>query len=77
MYRFLLLIVFLFSCAHHRVEKENFVTVDTALFQARSSYLLGCTEARVEMKAQDAFGHCSHKADKHLEDLKEIMGQLE
>lgn len=77
MIKFLVLIPFLFSCAHHHKKHSDggLVTVETALFQARSSYLLGCTQARVELKQQDAFNHCSSKADKHLEDLKGIMEQ--
>lgn len=75
MHKLLLIILFLFSCAHHRTERDDLVTVQTALFQARSSYLLGCTEARVELKVKDAFNHCSDKAQKHLENLKEIMEQ--
>lgn len=62
------------SCAHSP-KSDNLVSVDTALLQARSSYLLGCTEARVELKGKDAFVHCSNKAQKHLEDLENIMNQ--
>ncbi|MFA5583382.1 MAG: hypothetical protein WDA09_04130 [Bacteriovoracaceae bacterium] len=68
-------LLLLISCAHQGTRKKNFVTVDTALFQARSSYLLGCTEALVEQNKKGAFEHCSHKAQKHLEDLEGIMNQ--
>lgn len=71
----LLGLILLTSCAHKNLENKDWVSVDTALFQARSSYLLGCTEARVELKGKDAFNHCSHKAQKHLDDLKSIMNQ--
>lgn len=78
MYKALLLLPILISCAHRPYSspvEEDLVSVETSLFQARSSYLLGCTEARVELKEQDAFNYCSGKADKHLEDLKHIIEQ--
>lgn len=77
MTKLLLLLPLIISCAHQKMspsESEDIVSLNTALFQARSSYLLGCTEARVELK-KDAFDHCSHKAEKHLQDLKSIMQQ--
>lgn len=74
MYKHLGLLLLLISCAHKN-QNDNLVSVDTALFQARSSYLLGCTEARVELKGSDAFNHCSRKAQKHQDDLKSIMDQ--
>lgn len=74
----ILILALLFSCAHSPPQVENdddLVSVDAALFQARSSYLLGCTEARVALKAKNAFEHCSYKAQKHLLELKSIMEQ--
>ena len=74
MFKVLIFLFIFTSCAHQSPDKD-FVTVETALFQARSSYLLGCTEARVEQEKENAFEHCSHKAQKHLEVLKSIMSQ--
>jgi len=71
----ILILLSLISCAHQSPKNKDFVTVDTALFQARSSYLLGCTEARIELNEKGAFEHCSHKAQKHLEDLEGIMNR--
>ncbi|HLW56695.1 MAG TPA: hypothetical protein VKY27_04875, partial [Bacteriovoracaceae bacterium] len=64
MYKILLLLPILISCAHRpttSTEREDLVSLETALFQARSSYLLGCTEARVELKEKDAFNYCSDR----------------
>lgn len=53
---------------------EDLVTVQTALDQARSSYLLGCVMAYKEMKVdRSSFSHCVEKARAHREELLIFM----
>jgi hypothetical protein len=55
---------------------DDLVTVNTALAQARSSYLLGCVIAHKEMRPQEtSFNHCLEKARLHHEELMKLMEQ--
>lgn len=76
----LLLFVLLYGCSQlspkpQSTLEEGEVTVDTALDQARASYLKGCVDAFHELKIAPAFGQCMDKAILHREEIQGIMDQ--
>ena len=65
------------SCAQAptKSEKDDLVTVRTALDQAQASYLKGCVEAMKDLKIPVAFPGCRDKAIVHRRELDSIMDQ--
>lgn len=77
MMKYLPLMILLFSCAHRPVpqEKDDMVTLETALWQAQASYLKGCVDALKDLKITAAFRGCRDKSILHRRELDSIMEQ--
>lgn len=74
----LLILCFLtLSCSHFKSKptpvEEDLVSVGAALDQAYASYLKGCVDTFIEMKAGPSFPHCREKAKAHYKELDGIM----
>jgi hypothetical protein len=52
------------------------VSVETALNQAQSSYLLGCVEAFKTAKLNPSFPECRNRAIKHRVEIEELLRQV-
>jgi hypothetical protein len=58
-----------------KVEHEE-VSVEAALDQAQSSYLLGCVEAFNSAKVTPAFPVCRDRSLKHRVEIEQILRQV-
>jgi hypothetical protein len=54
-------------------DKEDPVSVYSALNQAKASYLLGCVEAFKIFRLTPSFDECRQRAETHLMELQQIM----
>lgn len=55
---------------------EDDVSLEAALNQAQSSYLLGCVEASKTSKISPAFPVCRDRARNHRREIEEIIKQV-
>lgn len=53
---------------------KSTVMVQTALEQARASYILGCMHAFKAQEQKRRLSFCSQGGNRHFQDLQEIMG---
>jgi hypothetical protein len=72
----LLILLFLFSCAHRQPERnEELVSLEAALMQAQASYLKGCVDALKDIKVPVAFHGCRDMSILHRQEIDQIMNQ--
>jgi hypothetical protein len=73
------LLILLYSCGQLPVQSDksdDTVSLQTAIDQARSSYLRGCVDAYYRLKIPRPFGQCLDMAKAHERELWEIMNQV-
>ena len=58
------------------IENDDEVSINAALNQAQSSYLLGCVEASKTSKLSPAFPVCRDRALNHRLQIEEIIRQV-
>lgn len=76
MIKLILLPIILYSCTQVPPKispKEELVTVDAALNQARSSYLEGCVQAHKALNRSPSFPQCRERAQAHFLELEQFM----
>lgn len=74
--KFILITLFLVSCAHKQPQnREDLVSVLSALDQAQMSYLKGCVDAMKDQQIPVNFENCRDKSKAHRLELDSIMDQ--
>ena len=76
--KILLLLLTISSCAHRTQRPhppEGYVSGETALDHIKMSYMKGCVDTYHELKIPKSFEHCRDQAQKHQDEVQEIIEQ--